>query len=215
MPQRHISINSMMCTHCGKCFFGRSIKNKKKVICKICKKEKQNYYTVVELYLFLRKLFVYEPGLYQKIKMFKIPVFHTETFYNENRNDKPIISNISNYYKLSNPHFRYTNRILKYLQRNKDRLKLRHCLYYKKNQIILLIHYQTIPLCYLPYIYIEVSTGEIQSYENVVYNYSNYEMINIDYDIYELDETRKLLKDLKLQFNMKTGSIQSLTYNPF
>ena len=96
MSQRHISIHSMICTHCGKCFYGRSIINKKKVICKVCKKHKQYHYSIVELYLFLQKLKSYESGLYQKIKMFEIAVFHTETFYNEYEDLNPIISNISN-----------------------------------------------------------------------------------------------------------------------
>lgn len=213
MP-RHISIHSMICTHCGKYFYGKSIKNKKKIICKTCKREKQYHYSVVELYLFLQKLKSYELGLYQKIKIFEIAVFHTETFYNEYDSDNPIISKINNFYKLNIPKFRYTNKILKYLQKNKDRLKLRYRRYYEKNDIILLIHYQTIPLCYLPYIYIEFTIGEKQKYENVIYNYSNYEIIIIDYDKYELDETRKILKELKLKFNTKTASIQSITYSP-
>lgn len=212
MP-RHISIHSMICTHCGKCFYGRNVKNQKKIICKVCKKYKKDHYSVVELYLFLQKLKCYEPGLYQKIKLFEMPVFCNETLCNEEIHLNAMFE-ISNFYKLELPKFRYTNRILKYLQKNKERLKLRHCRYYEKNYSILLINYQTIPLCYLPYIYIDIINGEKKKYENEVYNYSYYEIIIIDFDKYELDETRKLLKELKLKFNTKTASIQSITYSP-
>ena len=102
MPQRHISLHSMICTHCGKGFYGRSITNKKKIICKICRKHKQYHYSVVELYLFLQKLKSYEPGLYQKIKMFEISVFYTETFCNEETYVNDIFE-ISNFYQLNIP----------------------------------------------------------------------------------------------------------------
>jgi hypothetical protein len=213
MP-RHISLHSMLCVKCSRCFYGKTIKNKKKILCKTCRKMKkmENNYSSIVIYMFMKRLQEYEEGLYEIIKMYKFPVFHTEYFYNSGTNLYDTIFNISNFYNLQIVQYRYSNPIINYLDKNKNRLKRRFCRFYDNSEVILLIHFECIPLCYLPYIYINLSQGEKQIYEGIEYDNGNYEMIMIDYDRYELDIARKQLKSLGLIFNKKTGYYQSKTY---
>lgn len=214
MP-RHISLHSMLCVKCSMCFYGKTIKNKNKILCKTCRKTKkvENNYSICVLYMFMKRLREYEEGIYEIIKMYKFPVFHAEYFYNSGTNLSNNIFNISNFYNLQIVQYRYSNPIINYLDTNKNRLKRRFCRAFNNSEVILLIHYEFIPLCYLPYIYIYLYEGEKQIYEGVEYDYGNFEMIMIDYEKYEFDMARKKLKSLGLIFNIKTGYYnQSKTY---
>ena len=198
----------MMCTVCGISFYGKSISNKKKIVCKHCRKEKQSNHSAVLLFLFLEKLKVFEEGLYDIIKMYEMPMFTSRACYND---DTYItgVTNISNFYNLDTMKFRYSKRMIKYLRKNKDRLTLRHSKFYERGEVLLSIDYQTIPLCYLPYTKLErESYQDIQMHGDITYLYCIYELITIDYDKFELDLSRKLLKDFGFKFDLMTGTIR-------
>lgn len=208
----------LICTLCGIQFStSNPIRNKKKITCKFCRQIKKNALSTILLYMLLQKLLSYEQGLFEMIKLFEIPVFHSELFYNITTSISPIMFNISKFYYLDHElHFRYSKRFLTYLRKNKDRLKRRYSQLNERDEVILSINYELIPLCYLPYIYIDSTSGEQQSYEDKEYDCSYYEMIIIDYNAYQLDLSKKIMREqLNLTFNTKTGSYQQLTYSSY